>query len=156
MKLNPLGSDDTVLNILEHLSEHDRLRLLVTTKAFAHWLLKRRQSAHDTFERLYDGTYELDGSIRFNTFQPQGCHKAHFVHRREGHLYVHTYWSDFTPEMIRTDYGQSKWFFSPWMPAIEYANKHKNQNGKEGDAVWRFLCNASQSTRDAKELKNRI
>ena len=147
MKLssNPFGSDDIVLKILEKLSERDRLRLLITTKTFAHWLLKRRQAARDAFMRLNEGMYEPDGSVRFNTFQPIGCSKAHFVHLREGILYVHTYWSDFTPEMVRTDSGQSKWFFSPWMPSIEYANTCKTQNGKEGEVAWRVLCNASKS-----------
>ena len=134
-----LLSYDIVSIMLRHLNERDRLRLLVTTKAFAHWLLERRKVAQYTFERIV-GTYQSDGSRRFNTKHTYDdgykCFKAHFVRldpNDRGLLHVQTFWSNimFTTPMTYLDSGSDEWFYSPWMASIVYANKHNDRKGDE-------------------------
>ena len=170
---NPLGTDDTMRIVFNYLNERDRVRFLVTTKTLTHWLLFRRQVAHDTLVRLREELPALCFSHKEKREKSTIYHK-YTVRLYRGDIDVYEYpdlglmkicdsskvnmWSGNTydgDDLVR--------FFAPWMSRFVSEisdDNHALNDTKEGcnldengvpmnESLAAKLCRVSKSPKPA-------
>ena len=149
-----LVPETSLLAILSHLSERDRLRVLSTCKRMRVWLQKRQavaQAAFDAFkaQRLTAGNWHLVNELTVSTSETMRHRRGTNRWSNTVSLEDNSLISLISTEHFTMSYGRAlpsqtvTYFFSPWFHAMT-GSRGGNTRTKMPEAILQMLLSVSQ------------